>query len=71
MQISDRQPTEVRESLQTQDQAELKRAAHKIAWTRMNGSINAANPFTEADPQSLPAGRGETPNSAVAAPVTS
>lgn len=50
MQGSDRQPTEVREILETQDRVDLRRAAHKIAWTRMNGSIVAANPFVEADP---------------------
>jgi hypothetical protein len=53
MQVSDRQPTEVREILETQDREELRRAAHKIAWTRMNGSTNAANPFVEADPNRL------------------
>ena len=57
MQASDRQPTEVREILETQDQEELRRAAHKIAWARMNGSIDAANPFVEADPNRFaPAG---------------
>jgi hypothetical protein len=43
MQIRDRQPADV------PDPAELRRAAHKIAWTRMNGTIDAANPFVAAD----------------------
>jgi hypothetical protein len=38
----DRVPAEARE------QADLKRAAHKIAWSRMNGRNDAANPFAEA-----------------------
>jgi hypothetical protein len=59
MQVSDRQPAEVREILETPDRAELRRAAHKIAWTRMNGSIDAANPFMEADRNSFaPRDRG-------------
>jgi hypothetical protein len=47
MQESDRQPTDDHEIPETEERAELRRAAHKIAWTRMNGSIGAANPFTE------------------------
>jgi hypothetical protein len=31
------------------DQAALKRAVHKIAWTRMNGRNDAMNPFAEAN----------------------
>ena len=50
MQVSDRKPTEDHEILETQEREELKRVAHKIAWTRMNGSIDAANPFLEAGP---------------------
>jgi hypothetical protein len=58
MQISGRQPTEVRDILETQDREGLSRAAHKIAWARMNGSIDAANPFV-ADPNRLaPQDRG-------------
>jgi hypothetical protein len=34
MQGSDRQPTDVHEIPETQERAELTRAAHKIAWTR-------------------------------------
>lgn len=49
MQVNDRQPIEVREALEPQDREELRRAAHKIAWARMNGSIDAANPFVEAN----------------------
>jgi hypothetical protein len=56
MSASDRQPTEVRESLETQDRAELRRTAHKIAWTRMNGTIDAANPFVAADSDRLAPG---------------
>jgi hypothetical protein len=62
MQISDRQPAEVREILETQDREELRRAAHKIAWMRMNGSINAANPFVEADPSRFASGNGRSEN---------
>jgi hypothetical protein len=58
MQISDRQPAEVREILETQDREELRRAAHKIAWMRMNGSINAAN----ADPSRFASGNGRSEN---------
>jgi hypothetical protein len=47
---SDRQPTEAREITDTQDGVDLKRTAHKIAWARMNGTIDAANPFVAADP---------------------
>jgi hypothetical protein len=31
----------------TREQADLKRAAHKIAWSRMNGRNDAMNPFVE------------------------
>jgi hypothetical protein len=61
MRTSDQQPVEVREILET-DRAELRRAAHKIAWTRMNGSIDAANPFMEADPNRFPPGDGRHEN---------
>ena len=50
MEVDVRQPRKVREIAETLDPAELRRAAHKIAWARMNGSIDAANPFVEADP---------------------
>jgi hypothetical protein len=49
MEVSDRQPRKVREIAETLDPEELRRAAHKIAWTRMNGSLEAANPFVKAD----------------------
>ena len=49
MQISERQPGEVREIAETRDRVDLSRAAHKIAWARMNGSIDVANPFVEAN----------------------
>jgi hypothetical protein len=49
MEVNDRQPRKVREIAETLDPAVLRRAAHKIAWTRMNGSLDAANPFVEAD----------------------
>jgi hypothetical protein len=48
MQVSDRKPTEDQEILEPQDREELRRVAHKIAWMRMNGSIDSANPFLEA-----------------------
>jgi hypothetical protein len=48
MQISDGQATEVREIAEIEVQADLRRAAHKIAWARMNGSIDTVNPFLEA-----------------------
>ena len=50
MPISDREPAEAHDILKIQDPAELRRIAHKIAWARMNGSVDAANPFVEADP---------------------
>jgi hypothetical protein len=53
MQVSDGQSTEAREIPEVGAQAELKRAAHKIAWARMNGSIDAANPFVEANSNSI------------------
>ena len=56
MQVSDRQPTEVQEILETQDREELRRAAHKIAWARMNGTIDAGNPFVAADSDRLAPG---------------
>jgi hypothetical protein len=58
MEINNQQPSKVREIAETQDRAELKRAAHKIAWARMNGSNDAANPFVEADPNPLAPGDG-------------
>ena len=59
MRVSDRQPAEVQELLETRDREELRRAAHKIAWARMNGSIDAANPFVEADPNRFARGDGQ------------
>jgi hypothetical protein len=53
MRVSDRQPAEVQELLETQDREELRRAAHKIAWARMNGSVDAANAFVVADASRL------------------
>lgn len=50
MAANDRQPNEARELEEAKGRAELGRAAHKIAWARMNGSNNAANPFMEAGP---------------------
>jgi hypothetical protein len=50
MQVNDRPPVDVQTTSETQDPAELRRIAHKIAWARMNGSIDAANPFVEAAP---------------------
>ena len=47
--VEDRQPRKVREIAETLDPVELRGAAHKIAWARMNGSIDAANPFVVAD----------------------
>jgi hypothetical protein len=38
-----------REITPPNDQAELTRAAHKIAWTRMNGRNDALNPFAETE----------------------
>jgi hypothetical protein len=60
MQINDRQPIDVQDTPETLDPAELRRAAHKIAWARMNGSSDAANPFVEAGPNRLaPEGRAK------------
>jgi hypothetical protein len=59
MQLSDRQPTEVHELLEIQDREELRRTAHKIAWARMNGSIDVANPFVEIDPNRFTLGDGQ------------
>ena len=53
MDINERQPAEAREIAETQDRVDLKRAAHKIFWKRMNGSIDAANPFADADSSSV------------------
>jgi hypothetical protein len=47
MQVSGGRPAKIREISETEVQAELRRAAHKVAWARMNGSIDAANPFLE------------------------
>jgi hypothetical protein len=59
MEVNERQPRTAREIAETLDPAELRRAAHKIAWTRMNGSFDAANPFVEADPNHVaPRDRG-------------
>jgi hypothetical protein len=57
MQVSDRQQTDVQDTPETQDPAELRRIVHKIAWVRMNGSIDTANPFVEADPNGRAAGK--------------
>jgi hypothetical protein len=59
MQVSDRQPTEAHDTPEVLDPAELRRIAHKIAWARMNGSVDAANPFVESDPN-RPAPRNRT-----------
>jgi hypothetical protein len=37
-----------REPERMETQSDLTRAAHKIAWTRMNGRNDALNPFTGA-----------------------
>ena len=58
MEVSDRQPIEVQEILKIQDREELRRAAHKIAWARMNGSIDAANPFVVVDLNRSAPGKG-------------
>jgi hypothetical protein len=58
MEVDDRQLRKVREMTETLDPAELRRAAHKIAWTRMNGSMDAANPFVETDQNPLKPGDG-------------
>jgi hypothetical protein len=50
MPVSDREPAEAHDTLEDSGPAELRRIAHKIAWARMNGSGDAANPFVEADP---------------------
>lgn len=34
----------------TPEQNDLRRAAHKIAWFRMNGRNDTANPFTDDEP---------------------
>ncbi|PPQ35972.1 hypothetical protein [Rhodopila globiformis] len=38
-----------REPERMESQSDLNRAAHKIAWTRMNGRNDALNPFTGAE----------------------
>jgi hypothetical protein len=58
VQVSDRQTTDVHNTADTQDPAELRRIAHKIAWARMNGSIEAANPFVEGNLDRGAAGDG-------------
>jgi hypothetical protein len=63
MEVDDRQPSKVREIAETQDREELRRAAHKIAWRRMNGSNNAANPLVEAEPTRRTPGDGTTSSS--------
>jgi hypothetical protein len=50
MPVSDREPTEAHDTPENSEPAELRRIAHKVAWARMNGSVDAANPFVEADP---------------------
>ena len=50
MQQSERQSAEVYDAPEGSDPEALRRIAHKIAWARMNGSVNAANPFVETDP---------------------
>lgn len=57
MEVNERQTGEVLEIAEAQERAKLGRAAHKIAWTRMNGSTNAANPFVDAEPDRLPTDR--------------
>ena len=57
MEVSDRQPIEVQEILRSGPRG-MRRAAHKIAWARMNGSIDAANPFVEVDPDRFTTGDG-------------
>ena len=58
MQVSDRQAIAAHDIPETQDQAELRRTAHKIAWTRMNGRNDAVNPFVEADSNGFAPGDG-------------
>jgi hypothetical protein len=58
MEVEDRQPRKVREIAETLDPVELRRAAHKIAWARMNGSIDAANPFVVVDLNRSAPGKG-------------
>ena len=58
MEVDVRQPRKVREIAETLEPTELRRAAHKIAWARMNGSIDAANPFVVADLHRPTPGKG-------------
>jgi hypothetical protein len=37
------------ETAATQNEAALRRAIRKVAWTRMNGKNDAMNPFEEHD----------------------
>jgi hypothetical protein len=64
MQIGDEQPTKAREIAEIEVLADLRRAAHKIAWARMNGSTDAANPFGKANPRRVASGglRGTPPS---------
>jgi hypothetical protein len=48
-----------REATPTNEQINLTRAAHKIAWTRMNGRNDALNPFAEPQPDQSTEQRGE------------
>jgi hypothetical protein len=50
MQKSDQQSNEVLDTSEIRDPTELKRIAHKIAWARMNSSLDAGNPFVEVGP---------------------
>jgi hypothetical protein len=53
MRVSDRQPTEVREILETQDREELRRAAHTIAWARNERQHQRSEPVCGSRPQPL------------------
>jgi hypothetical protein len=58
MQVNDRQPAEALEITEIHDRVDLRRTAHKIAWARMNGCIDAANPSVGAGSnRSAPEGR--------------
>jgi hypothetical protein len=63
MQEIDRRPVEVHDAPEALDPPDLRRIAHKIAWARMNGSVDAANPFVAADPKGPAPGEGTTGSS--------
>ncbi len=48
MQAGEQQAVDDRDKVEIENRAEVRLTTHKIAWKRMIGSIDAANPFAEA-----------------------